>query len=144
MGVDREVRRDRVVGVHSRERERLNDPLVKAVDNHAVDVMIRSRGDDKGHVGAVCHRHCAGRGDRSVADDGGGDGIAVDGEVGSDEIENLRKQIITHGAEVRCMVVGIGASLGGAFVETIAGESNILGEEHADSVIMDTIRAMLE
>jgi hypothetical protein len=70
--------------------------------------------------------------------------LMTDGEVGCDEIENLRKQIITHGAEVRCMVVGIGATLGGAFVETIAGESNILGEEHADSVIMDTIKAMLE
>lgn len=70
--------------------------------------------------------------------------LMTDGEVGSDEIENLRQQIIKHGAEVRCMVVGIGASLDGAFVHTIAGESNIIGKEHADAVLMDTIRAMLE
>ena len=70
--------------------------------------------------------------------------LMTDGEVGADEIENLRQQILKHGAEVRCMVVGIGASLDGAFVHTIAGESNIIGQEHADAVLMDTIRAMLE
>lgn len=70
--------------------------------------------------------------------------LLTDGEVSSDEIESLRQQILKHGAEVRCMVVGVGANLTGTFVTTIAGESNIIGEEHADSIIMDTIKMMLE
>jgi hypothetical protein len=70
--------------------------------------------------------------------------LVTDGEVGSSEIEELRTHIIKHGAEVRCMVMGVGAQLGGHFVKTIAGDNNILAEEHADSVVMDTIRTMLE
>jgi len=70
--------------------------------------------------------------------------LMTDGYVGKDEIDNLRVQIIKHGAEVKCMVVGIGAELTGAFVQTIAGESNIIADEHADMVIMETIKTMLE
>lgn len=70
--------------------------------------------------------------------------LITDGEVGSGEINDLRNHIIKHGAEVRCMVVGIGASLTGRFVETIAGDNNILAQDHADSIIMDCIRTMIE
>jgi hypothetical protein len=42
------------------------------------------------------------------------------------------------------MVVGIGANLTGHFIKTIAGDNNILGDEHADSIIMDCIRTMLD
>ena len=70
--------------------------------------------------------------------------LMTDGEVDGDEIEDLREHIIKHGAEVKCMVMGIGAQINGHFVKTIAGENNILGDEHADSVVMDCIRTMIE
>ena len=70
--------------------------------------------------------------------------LVTDGEVSSQEIDELRSHIIKHGAEVRCMVIGIGAKMGGAFVVKIAGDNNILAQEHADSVIMDCIRTMVE
>jgi hypothetical protein len=70
--------------------------------------------------------------------------LATDGEVGNNEIDELRNHILKHGAEVRCMVIGVGASMNGRFVKSIAGENNILGQEHADSIIMDCIRTMLE
>jgi hypothetical protein len=70
--------------------------------------------------------------------------LVTDGEVGNHEIEELRNHIIKHGAEVRCMVIGVGANLTGAFVAKIAGDNNILGQEHADAVVMDCIRTMIE
>jgi hypothetical protein len=70
--------------------------------------------------------------------------LVTDGEVGQDEIDNLRDHILRHGAAVRCMVVGLGADMNGRFVERIAGDNNILAEEHSDSIIMDCIRTMLE
>jgi hypothetical protein len=70
--------------------------------------------------------------------------LITDGEVCPEEVSDLKDHIIRHGAEVRCMIVGIGARLNGAFTKTIVGDSNILGEEHADSIIMDTIKTMLE
>ena len=70
--------------------------------------------------------------------------LVTDGEVSSHEINELRNHILKHGAEVRCMVVGVGASLTGTFVETIAGDNNILAQDHSDAVIMDCIKTMLE
>ena len=70
--------------------------------------------------------------------------LVTDGEVGNDEIEGLKGHIIKHGAEVKCMVIGIGANMSGHFVTKIAGDNNILAEEHADSIVMDCIRTMVE
>jgi hypothetical protein len=70
--------------------------------------------------------------------------LITDGEVSAGEINDLRIHILKHGAEVRCMVVGVGADLSGRFVETICGDNNIIAQEHSDSIIMDCIRTMLE
>ena len=70
--------------------------------------------------------------------------LITDGDVSKNEITELKKQIIKHGAETRCMVVGIGAEVTSSFVELIAGDNNILARENADAVIMDCIKTMLE
>jgi len=70
--------------------------------------------------------------------------LVTDGEVGNDEIDGLRTHIIKHGAEVKCMVLGVGADFGGRFVKIIAGDNNIIAEEHSDSVVMDAIKEMLD
>jgi len=70
--------------------------------------------------------------------------LMTDGEVGGDEITELRNHIIKHGAEVKCMIVGIGSDLNGDFVKEIVGDNNIIASAHADSIVMDTIRTMLE
>lgn len=70
--------------------------------------------------------------------------LVTDGEVGCDEIDGLKAHIIKHGAEVKCMVIGVGADLQGRFIKTIAGDNNILAEEHSDAIVMDAIKAMLD
>lgn len=70
--------------------------------------------------------------------------LITDGEVDKDEIEELRQHILHHGAEVKCLVVGIGANILGDFVKNIIGDHNILGEEMGDAVLLDAIKIMEE
>ncbi len=70
--------------------------------------------------------------------------LMTDGEVGSNEIDELRNHIIKHGADVKCMVIGVGSPLNSAFVKNVVGDMNILAEEHADSILMECIRTMVE
>ena len=69
--------------------------------------------------------------------------VVTDGEVSNNEIEQVRKEIIRHNADVRCMFVGVGADLMGAYNKSILGDQNILMEQMADQVILDVICAML-
>ena len=70
--------------------------------------------------------------------------LMTDGEVGSNEIDDLRNHIIKHGADVKCMVVGVGSPMNSAFVKNVVGENNIIAEEHADSILMECVRTMVE
>ena len=69
--------------------------------------------------------------------------VLTDGDVHQSEIEAVRKEIIRHNEDVRCMFIGVGADIMGACVKDIVGDNNILMEEGADCVIMDVICAML-
>ena len=69
--------------------------------------------------------------------------VFTDGEVDDDEIAEMRKRILRHGAEVRCMVIGVGAELTSYFVDHIVGDLNIIAKESADQILMDAITVMM-
>jgi hypothetical protein len=67
----------------------------------------------------------------------------TDGEVGGWEIEEVEKMIIRNSSIARVMIIGVNARTGttGAF---ITDKNNIMVCESADSVLMDTIKMMVE
>jgi hypothetical protein len=69
--------------------------------------------------------------------------VLTDGDVSENEIEEVRKEIIRNNQDVRCMFIGIGAEILGAYNQQILGDNNILMEEMADQIIMEVICTML-
>lgn len=69
--------------------------------------------------------------------------VITDGDVDKSEIDDVRKEILRHNEDVRCMFVGVGAEVAGAFSKNIVGDNNIIMEELSDQVILDVIMAML-
>jgi hypothetical protein len=67
--------------------------------------------------------------------------VITDGDVSQGEIEEVRKEILRHNEDVRCMFIGIGASI--FMKRDIIGDNNIIMSEMADQVIMDVIMEML-
>jgi len=69
--------------------------------------------------------------------------LMTDGEVSTYEIEEMKKRILRHNADVRCMIIGVGATLLGTFVNDIIGDFNIISSELADEILMGAISTML-
>lgn len=66
-----------------------------------------------------------------------------DGDVDECEIEEIKKMILRHGEDVRCVVIGVGSDINGEYSKEIIGERNILAQESADIVIMESIMECL-
>ena len=69
--------------------------------------------------------------------------LFTDGEVSDDEIESMRKLIVAHGGDVRCMVIGVGADINSAFVQNVIGDFNVLAKDAADIILLEAIMTML-
>ena len=69
--------------------------------------------------------------------------VFTDGEVNDSEIEEMHKRIIQHGADVRCMVIGVGAGVTSYFVDEIVHDFNIIAKESADQILLEAIMEMM-
>lgn len=69
--------------------------------------------------------------------------ILTDGDVDNGQIEEVRNEILKYNQDVRCMFMGVGADINGAYKEKLIGDNNILAEDCADQVIMDVVEQML-
>jgi hypothetical protein len=69
--------------------------------------------------------------------------VFTDGEVDDNEIAEMEKRIAQHGADVRCMVIGVGANLTSYFVDHIVHNFNIIAKESADEILLEAIMEML-
>jgi len=69
--------------------------------------------------------------------------VFTDGEVMDDEIKEMEDRITRHGADVRCMVIGVGANISSYFVKNICKDNNIIASESADQILMESIMTML-
>jgi len=67
----------------------------------------------------------------------------TDGDVNFSQVEEVKKRIIQHNEDVRCMIIGVGANICDRFVEDICGDYNILAKECADMILLDVIMEML-
>jgi hypothetical protein len=70
--------------------------------------------------------------------------VFTDGEVSEQEINLMHNRILSHGTDIRCMVIGVGADITGTFVRDIVGDMNILAHECADSILLEAIMTCLE
>ena len=70
--------------------------------------------------------------------------LFTDGEVSPLQIDEIKKLILQHNSDVRCMIIGVGANATSRFVETVVGDLNILSSDMADVVLIKAISAMLE
>ena len=69
--------------------------------------------------------------------------LFTDGDVSNQEIAEMKRRIIQHGQDVRCMVIGVGADIFGDLVKDIIGDFNILSESCADVILMEAIMVMI-
>ena len=69
--------------------------------------------------------------------------VFTDGEVARDEIKEMEKRITQHGADVRCMVIGVGANITSYFSKNICKDNNIIAAESADQILMEAIMTMM-
>jgi len=67
----------------------------------------------------------------------------TDGEVDNSEVVDMKKAIMRHGEDVRCMIIGVGADLNSHIVKEVVGDHNILVKEAADLILIETIMQML-
>ena len=67
----------------------------------------------------------------------------TDGEVSSSELDEMRRRIMAHNADVRAMIIGTGAEPNSVFIRTITGH-NIVSKDIADVVLMEAICEMLQ
>lgn len=70
--------------------------------------------------------------------------VLTDGEVYENEIDDMKKEIIRHNEDVRCMIIGVGANVTGHFVKEVIGDSNIITKDCADIILMEAIMDALE
>ena len=68
--------------------------------------------------------------------------LLTDGYVEPEQIEEIHKDILKHNQDVRCLILGIGASP--QICKLIGDDRNISAQEIADVVIMEAITDMLE
>ncbi len=68
--------------------------------------------------------------------------LITDGEVAEKQIEDIKLDILKHNQDVRCLIIGIGASP--QILRLIGTDRNIVAEEIADVVLMEAIQDMLE
>ena len=69
--------------------------------------------------------------------------LVTDGEVSCNEIDQIKEGIMKDNADIRVMVIGVGANLDGRFVKTVVGDNNIITPDNAEEIIMDAIQTML-
>jgi hypothetical protein len=67
----------------------------------------------------------------------------TDGDVGDDQILDVKNDIIAYGSDVRAMIVGIGTDPCSKMSQDVVGDNIILASESADLVLMETIGEML-
>ena len=58
-------------------------------------------------------------------------------------IKEMEKRITQHGADVRCMVIGVGANITSYFSKNICKDNNIIAAESADQILMEAIMTMM-
>lgn len=68
----------------------------------------------------------------------------TDGDVCHDEIQKMRDRIAKHGADIRAMIIGVGAHVPGPFVDEIVGDNNIIHSKMANQILLESIMTMLE
>ena len=68
--------------------------------------------------------------------------LITDGDVSNDQIDSIKKSIVRHNADVRAMVLGVGAEINGSFVKNVSGH-NIITKDLADVVLMEAITDLL-
>ena len=69
--------------------------------------------------------------------------LVTDGEVGTHEIDDIKRDILQDNNDIRIMVIGVGADMCGSFVKRVIGDNNIIAEETAEEIIMGSIQTML-
>jgi len=69
--------------------------------------------------------------------------VLTDGYVLQEDIGRMRKSIISHGEDVRCLVIGIDSDPVGKFMKDV-GAANILGQESAETILLDAIMRLIE
>jgi hypothetical protein len=69
--------------------------------------------------------------------------LITDGCVSSDEITEIKKEIIRQNENVKAMIIGVGASAAGFFAREIIGDHNILTKETASQTVLETIMEMI-
>ncbi|MDP2941939.1 MAG: VWA domain-containing protein, partial [Candidatus Omnitrophota bacterium] len=68
--------------------------------------------------------------------------LITDGMVAESQIESIKLDILKHNQDVRCLIIGVGASI--EILKLIGENRNIIAEEIADVVLMEAIQDMLE
>ncbi len=68
--------------------------------------------------------------------------LITDGQVRETQIDDIKSAILKHNQDVRCLIIGIGASP--QILKFIGADRNIVAEEIADVVLMEAIQDMLE
>ncbi|MDD5428767.1 MAG: VWA domain-containing protein [Candidatus Omnitrophica bacterium] len=68
--------------------------------------------------------------------------LITDGQVAQGQIEDIKTDILKHNQDVRCLIIGIGASI--EILNLIGHDRNIIAEEIADIVLLEAIQDMLE
>lgn len=66
-----------------------------------------------------------------------------DGDVCTDEIDEMKQVAIRHGGEIKCILIGVGANITGDYVSEVVGDFNILNKDSADLILMDAICTLL-
>ena len=56
----------------------------------------------------------------------------------------MKKRIVKFGADVRCMVIGVGADVTSYFVDHIVKDMNIIAKESADQILLEAIMTMMD
>ena len=67
----------------------------------------------------------------------------TDGDVCDSQLNDVKRDIITYGSDVRAMVIGIGTDPCSKMSQDIVGDNIILANENADLVLLETIGEML-
>jgi hypothetical protein len=66
----------------------------------------------------------------------------TDGEVDMSQLQSIQNDIIRNNADVRALIIGIGAEPNGQFIKKISGH-NILDKTYADAVLLEAIQEMM-
>jgi len=68
----------------------------------------------------------------------------TDGEVTPGDIDKMKRLILKHNSDVRCMIIGVGSDVNGELVKKVVGDHNILAKDLADVILMESIMDMME